>query len=63
MMRAVLMFIPMSIVAALALDVAMPALVLLVCIVAGRAVTSVGAWGARGTAFFGRRPGIRGNRT
>ncbi|TCQ12677.1 hypothetical protein C8J34_1011322 [Rhizobium sp. PP-F2F-G36] len=57
MMRAVLTFIPMSIFAAVALDVAVPALVLLVCVIATGAVASVGAWGSRGVA------NMRGNRT
>ncbi len=57
MMRAVLTFIPMSIVVVVALDVAVPALVLLVCVVATGVAASVAAWGARGMAT------MRGDRT
>ena len=52
MMRAVLTFIPMSIFAAVTLDVAIPALVLLVCVVAARVLATVAAWRARGAAFL-----------
>jgi hypothetical protein len=37
MMRAALMFLPMTILAAVALDVAVPAAFLLVCVLIGRA--------------------------
>lgn len=57
MMRAVLTFIPMSIVVVVALDVAVPALVLLVCVVTTGVAASVAAWGARGMAT------MRGDRT
>ncbi|SES10251.1 hypothetical protein [Rhizobium sp. NFR03] len=56
-MRAALTFIPMSIFAVVALDVAVPAFVLLACVLATGAVASIGAWGARGASI------IRGDRT
>lgn len=56
-MRAALTFIPMSIFAVVALDVAVPAFVLLACVLATGAVASTGAWGTRGAAI------IRGDRT
>ncbi|WP_156381806.1 hypothetical protein [Rhizobium sp. Leaf341] len=49
-MRAVLTFIPMSIFAAVTMDVAVPALVLLVCVVASRALAAVSGRRMRGAA-------------
>ncbi|CZT34923.1 hypothetical protein [Rhizobium sp. 9140] len=52
MMRAALTFIPMSIFAIVALDVAVPAFVLLACVLATGGVASIGALGARGAAIM-----------
>ena len=56
-MRAALTFIPMSIFAAVALDVAVPAFILLACVLVTGAAASVSARGARGAAI------MRGDRT